>query len=82
MARLNEQLVTGVGAAAVAIGFFALLDAYWRWIGVALGYPPVWSGATGAGLLLAGIVCLLAGRQAKPSDGHATEPDEGHGRQA
>jgi hypothetical protein len=62
MKRLS-RVVTLAGAASVGVGLFALLDAYWRWIGVALGYPPGWSGSVGSGLLLAGIVCLLASRQ-------------------
>jgi hypothetical protein len=70
-------VVTVVGAASVGIGLLVLLDAYWRWIGVALGYPPMWSGSVGGVLLAAGIACLLAGRQATlpGGDGPAQVPN-------
>jgi hypothetical protein len=67
------RVLTCSGAASVGIGLFALLDAYWRWIGVALGYPPLLPGLVGSGLLLVGIGCLLAGRQATPRGGRAPD---------
>jgi hypothetical protein len=61
MQRLG-MVLTCLGAAGVGLGLFALLDAYWRWIGVALGYAPLVSGVVGSSLLVAGIGCGLAGR--------------------
>jgi hypothetical protein len=58
------RVLTVLGAAGVGIGLVSLLDTYWRWIGVALGYPPLVSGLVGGSLLLAGIGCLAAGRGA------------------
>jgi hypothetical protein len=62
-----------LGAAGVGIGLFALLDMYWRWIGVALGYPPLVSGLAGGGLLVVGIGGLLAGRLTTPRGGRAAD---------
>jgi hypothetical protein len=53
------------------MGLFALLDAYWRWIGVALGYPPLLPAFVGSSLLLVGIGCLFASRQAMTRGGPA-----------
>ena len=61
-----------LGAACVGIGILGLLDSYWRWIGVALGYPPLVSGSVGSVFLLLGITCLAAASQ-KP--GGAGLPD-------
>jgi hypothetical protein len=73
MQRIGRVL-TCLGAASVGIGLFALLDAYLRWIGVALGYPPLLPALFGSGLLLLGIGCLVAGSQATPRGGRA--PDQ------
>jgi hypothetical protein len=62
-----------LGAAGVGVGLFALLDAYWRWIGVALGYPPLVSGLVGSGLLVVGVGGLLAGRLTTPRGGRAPD---------
>jgi hypothetical protein len=72
MSRLGTAL-TGVGVAGVGVGLFALLDTYWRQIGVALGYPPPVSGLVGSGLLAAGLFCLLAARRATTHDHGAPE---------
>jgi hypothetical protein len=62
--QLAGRVLTCLGAAALGLGLVALLDAYWRWIGVALGYPPLWSRSTGSALLSVGIACLLVGIRA------------------
>jgi hypothetical protein len=64
MQRIGTVLIC-LGPASLGVGLFALLDAYWRWIGVALGYPPFLSGLVGGGLLLFGLSCLVAGQQAR-----------------
>jgi hypothetical protein len=51
-----------LGVVCVGIGIVGLLDSYWRWIGVALGYPPLVSGSVGTVLLLIGITWLAAGQ--------------------
>jgi hypothetical protein len=72
MRRLG-MVLTGLGAAGVGVGLFALLDVYWRQIGVALGYPPPVSGLVGSGLLAAGAFCLLAAHGTTPRDHRAPE---------
>jgi hypothetical protein len=62
--QLAGRVLTCLGAAAVGLGLVALLDAYWRWIGVALGYLPLWGRSTGSALLSVGIACLLVGIRA------------------
>ena len=64
---------TCLGAAGVGLGLFALLDAYWRWIGVALGYAPLVSGLVGSSLVVAGIGCVLAGRLTAPRGGRGPD---------
>ena len=76
MQRMGRVL-TVLGAAGVGIGLIALLDTYWRWIGVALGYPPLVSELVGGSLLLAGIGCLVAGRSAVPGGHTGMRPPEG-----
>jgi hypothetical protein len=61
--QLAGRVLTCLGAAAVGLGLVVLLDAYWRWIGVALGYPPLWGWWAGSGLLSVGVACLIIGRQ-------------------
>jgi len=62
MQHMGRVLVV-LGTAGAGLGLFALLEVYWRWIGVALGYPPLMSGLLGTSLLFAGIGCLIAGRR-------------------
>jgi hypothetical protein len=81
------MVLTYLGATGVGLGVFALLDAYWRWIGVALRYPPLVSGLVGSGLLVLGIGCLMAGRLAMPRGGRMPDriPDAktaGHDKHA
>jgi len=68
-------VLTVLGAAGLGVGLFALLDTYWRWVGVALGYPPLLSGLVGSGLLLGGIACLFTARQATPRARNEPDPD-------
>jgi hypothetical protein len=62
--QLAGRVLTCLGAAAVGLGLVVLLDAYWRWIGLALGYPPLWGRLPGTALLSVGIACILVGIRA------------------
>jgi hypothetical protein len=69
-----RRVLQCLGAAGIAIGLLGLLDSYWRWIGVALGYPPLLSGSVGSCLLLVGLSCLLLANRAT-TPGGASSPD-------
>jgi hypothetical protein len=69
----NSRVLIALAGASAGLGLFALLDAYWRWIGVALGYPRFLSGLIWCCLLMVGIACFLASRQATA---HAGRPPD------
>jgi hypothetical protein len=69
--RTGVGLLTVLGAVSVGIGVLGLLDSYWRYIGVALGYQPLVSGSLGFIFLMLGIGCFFAGRQAARGAVHA-----------